>query len=103
KFTVTQEQYEAVTGRNPTQVKAPKNPVEISAWNDAMEFCNILNERVRMNLPSGAKLRLPTEAQWEYACRAGTRTRFYSGNNDNDMWEAGWAFKNSGKTAHAVG
>src|SRR6185295_795560 len=62
-----------------------------------------LNERFRATIPAGAKVKLPTEAQWEYACRAGTRTRFYSGNHDNDLWSVGWADKNAGKSSHPVG
>ena len=79
KFTVTQEQYEAVTGKNPSHFKGPKNPVEMVSWNAALEFCDKLNDRAKSMLPSGMKIQLPTEAQWEYACRAGTTTPFYTG------------------------
>jgi formylglycine-generating enzyme required for sulfatase activity len=70
---VTQEQYEAVMGNNPSRFKGDKNPVETVSWNDAMEFCKKLSARTNKTV------RLPTEAQWEYACRAGTATPFHTG------------------------
>jgi formylglycine-generating enzyme required for sulfatase activity len=70
---VTQEQYEAVTGRNPSNFKGAKNPVEQVSWDDAVEFCRKLSTK------TGNTVRLPTEAQWEYACRAGTKTPFNTG------------------------
>ena len=70
---VTQEQYEAVMGVNPSNNKGAKNPVEQVCWDDATDFCRQLSER------SGHKVRLPTEAEWEYACRAGTTTPFNTG------------------------
>jgi formylglycine-generating enzyme required for sulfatase activity len=74
KYPVTQEQYEAVMGNNPSSFKDnPKNPVEKVSWNDAQEFCQKLNDKTKKNY------RLPSEAEWEYACRAGTTTSFYFG------------------------
>ena len=70
---VTQEQYEAVMGVNPSSFKGAKNPVENVSWDDAVEFCKKLSAR------TGKTVRLPTEAQWEYACRAGTITAFHTG------------------------
>ncbi|MFI5381460.1 MAG: formylglycine-generating enzyme family protein [Tepidisphaerales bacterium] len=70
---VTQEQYEVVMRMNPSHSKGPKNPVETVSWEDATAFCRRFSER------SGRKVRLPTEAEWEYACRAGTTTPFYTG------------------------
>jgi formylglycine-generating enzyme required for sulfatase activity len=70
---VTQEQYEAVIGKNPSQFEGVKNPVESVSWDDATAFCRRLSER------SGHKVRLPTESEWEYACRAGTTTPFNTG------------------------
>jgi len=72
-FEVTQEQYEQVMGANPSRFKGATNPVEWVSWDDAVEFCRKLSAR------TGKKVMLPTEAQWEYACRAGTTTAFHTG------------------------
>jgi formylglycine-generating enzyme required for sulfatase activity len=72
KFPVTQEQYEAVMGTNPS-FKGAKRPVEKVSWHDAVAFCQRLSEKL------GNQYRLPSEAEWEYACRAGTTTPFYFG------------------------
>ncbi|MEC8013259.1 MAG: SUMF1/EgtB/PvdO family nonheme iron enzyme, partial [Verrucomicrobiota bacterium] len=74
KYEVTQEQYEMVIGDNPSKFKGAKQPVESVNWNNAMAFCEALSKKERF--PSGLKFTLPSEAQWEYACRAGTRTLF---------------------------
>jgi formylglycine-generating enzyme required for sulfatase activity/serine/threonine protein kinase len=76
---VTQQQYEAVMGANPSQFKAPKNPVESVAWDDAIAFCDKLNALVKTHLPTDMRVQLPTEAQWERACRAGSTTPFHTG------------------------
>ena len=73
KFPVTQAQYQAITGKNPSVFKRDKNPVESVNWNDANEFCQKLSEK------TGRTYRLPSEAEWEYACRAGTKTPFHFG------------------------
>ncbi len=73
KFEVTQEQYKQVMGSNPSHFKGAKRPVEQVSWNDAMEFCNKLSQK------TGRKYRLPSEAEWEYAARAGTTTPFHFG------------------------
>jgi formylglycine-generating enzyme required for sulfatase activity len=83
-FEVTQEQYEQVMGVNPSGFKGAKNPVENVSWDDAVEFCKKLSAR------TGKKVVLPTEAQWEYACRAGTTTAFHTG----DALEPGQANAN---------
>jgi formylglycine-generating enzyme required for sulfatase activity len=70
---VTQEQWQAVMGSNPAGFKGPKNPVENVSWDDCQEFCKKVSQK------TGLTLRLPTEAEWEYACRAGTTTPFYFG------------------------
>jgi sulfatase modifying factor 1 len=79
KYEVTQEQYEKVMSKNPSKFKGGKLPVEMIIWNDAVAFCEELNKKER--IPSGWKFALPTEAQWEYACRAGTTTAYSWGNN----------------------
>jgi formylglycine-generating enzyme required for sulfatase activity len=72
-YEVTQEQYEAVMGGNPSKFKGAKNPVDSVSWADAIAFCRKLSEK------TGKACRLPTEAEWEYACRAGTKTAFHTG------------------------
>ena len=81
---VTQAQFTAVMHRNPSYYKGAALPVDHVTWFDAMEFCK------RMNFMDGRAYRLPTEAEWEYACRAGTDDKFYSGDNDADLIKAAW-------------
>jgi len=72
-FEVTKEQYKQVMGVNRSGFKGAKNPADNVSWDDAVEFCKKLSAR------TGKKVTLPTEAQWEYACRAGTTTAFHTG------------------------
>jgi formylglycine-generating enzyme required for sulfatase activity len=89
-------------GGNPSNFKNAGRdaPVEQISWDDAMQFCRKLTERERTagRLPEGHEFTLPTEAQWEYACRAGT-TGDYAGNLDGMAWYS----QNSGNTTHPVG
>jgi len=94
---VTQAQYEAVMGTNPSYFKGATNPVEMVSWNDATEFCKKLSEKTRQ------AVRLPTEAEWEYACRAGSKTRFSFGDAEEGLGDYAWYFANSGGTTHPVG
>ena len=73
RYVVTQAQYEAIMGKNPSNFKGAKRPVETVSWNAAQEFCKKLSQK------TGYKYRLPSEAEWEYACRAGTTTPFHFG------------------------
>lgn len=73
KYTVTQEQYQAIVGNNPSSFKGAKKPVETVTWDQAIAFCD------KLSLATGKKYTLPSEAQWEYACRAGTTTPFHFG------------------------
>ena len=100
KYTVTQEQYSAIMGTTPSRFKGAQLPVESMMWNDVTAFCAKLTEKLKNKALS---VRLPTEAQWEYACRAGTRTRFYSGDLDGDLDAVGWYYSNSGRMPHPVG
>ena len=100
KYTVTQGQWESVMGSNPSEFKGRDLPVDKVSWEDAMSFCRKLTERERSagRLAAGYEYTLPSEAQWEYACRAGT-TGAYAG----DLDSMGWYDKNSGNKTHAVG
>ena len=100
KTEVTQGQWEALIGSNPASFKGADRPVERVSWNDAMQFCRKLTERERAvgRVPEGYEYTLPTEAQWEYAWRAGS-TGDYTGNLD----EVAWYNQNSGYTTHPVG
>ena len=80
---VSQEQYEAVMGTDPSQFKGARCPVGHVLWQDAAEFCRKLSAK------TGQTVRLPTEAEWEYACRAGTKTRFSFGDRDEDLHRYG--------------
>ena len=94
---VTQAQYEAVMGANPSHFKGAANPVETVSWNDALDFCKKLSEKTRQ------AVRLPTEAEWEYACRAGSKSRFFFGDANGGLGDYAWYDANSIRTAHPVG
>jgi formylglycine-generating enzyme required for sulfatase activity len=82
QYEVTQAEYLAVRGSNPSYFTGNSNrPVEQVSWHDALAYCAVLTSRERSagRLPAGYAYRLPTEAEWEYACRAGTTTPFYNG------------------------
>ena len=92
KYEITQAQWKAVMGTNPSYFKGDNLPVENVSWNDAKEFCSKLSQM------TGKQYRLPTEAEWEYACRAGT-TGPYAGNLDAMAWYS----NNAGFKTHPVG
>jgi formylglycine-generating enzyme required for sulfatase activity len=79
KYEVTQEQYEKVMGKNTSSYKGKNLPVENVSWDDAVAFCKALTRRERVL--KGWEFTLPTEAQWEYACRAGTTTDYSWGDD----------------------
>lgn len=101
-YEVTQEQYQQVMGNNPSRFKGPKNPVEMVSWDDAVEFCSRLSA-LPDEKASGYIYRLPTEAEWEYACRAGTTTKYSFGDNDAQLGDYAWYDLNSNKSSHPVG
>ena len=78
-------------------------PVEMVSWTDANMFCEELSKLFAARLPRGYRFALPTEGEWEYACRAGTMSRYYSGEDDADLDRVAWHSGNSGGTTHPVG
>jgi formylglycine-generating enzyme required for sulfatase activity len=100
KYLLTQEQWEAVMGGNPSFFKGPKNPVEQVSGFDCQQFLEKLNAKVGTQ---GGKFVLPTEAQWEYAGRAGSKTRYCFGDEESGLGEFAWYGGNSGSTTHPVG
>jgi formylglycine-generating enzyme required for sulfatase activity len=99
---VTQQQYERVMRKNPANFKGPNNPVEKVSWDEAVEFCGLLS-----GLPeeqaAGRVYRLPTEAEWEFACRAGTTTEFCFGEDELQLGNYAWYGANSDSQTHPVG
>ncbi|NQU75335.1 MAG: formylglycine-generating enzyme family protein, partial [Planctomycetes bacterium] len=97
KCEVTQEQWEAVMGSNPSRFKGRMNPVEQVSWNDCQGFLKKLNPKL-----TALTATLPTEAEWEYACRAGSTTKYCFGNEVKDLGGHAWHSGNSGKRTHPV-
>ncbi len=89
---VTQAQWELIIGTNPSQFRGANRPVETLSWHDVQEFISRLNTR-----GDGYRYRLPTEAEWEYGCRAGTTLEFAG-----ELDEMGYYDKNSGLSTHSV-
>ena len=113
KYETTQAQYEAIMGTNPSYFKGDDNcPVERVCWLDAITFCNKLNELTEGLRPANYKFNLPSELQWEYACRAGTTTSLNSGKNITtdephgicpNADEVAWYMANADQKTHPVG
>jgi len=98
KYEVTQAQYQAIMGSNPSRsTKAPDCPVDNVASPDALKFCEKLAEK------TGRDVRLPTEAEWEYASRAGKDTRWFFGNDPSRLGDYAWFKDNAGGKSHPVG
>jgi formylglycine-generating enzyme required for sulfatase activity len=99
KFEATQDQYEAVINYLPVNKleKGSTRPVNCVSWEDAVMYCLKLGRKVSRDT------RLPTEAEWEYACRAGTQTAFYTGNSEADLDRAGFYKRNIKEHVQPVG
>ncbi len=93
---VTQAQYESIMKNNPSAFKYPDSPVENVSWDDAMVFCEKLSKE------TGETFILPSEAQWEYACRAGSDAKYCFGNSDIALGDYGWYSSNSEGMTHPV-
>jgi len=98
KYEVTQEQWKAVMGYNPSDFPGDKSPVERVSWNSCQAFVKKLNEKV-----PEYTFRLPAEAEWEYACRAGGTSEFCYGDDEGELGEYAWYGANSGGRTHPVG
>jgi formylglycine-generating enzyme required for sulfatase activity len=103
-YAVTQEQYELIMRDNPSRFRGPQNPVETTSWDEATAFCSKLSQK------TGKKIHLPTEAQWEYACRAGTTARFSFGDDEAALKDSdaaingyAWCGCNSDSKTHPIG
>lgn len=97
-YEVTQLEFARMMRANPSNFKGDmKRPVEQVTWNHAVEFCRRLSAKERV------RYRLPTESEWEYACRAGSTTRYCFGDSESQLGEFAWYGDNSGKATHPVG
>ena len=99
---VTQEQYQKVMGTNPSSFNGPQNPVETVSWAEAVEFCGKLSA-MPAEKTAGHVYRLPTEAEWEYACCSGTTTAYSFGDDASRLGDYGWFRSNSDSGTHPVG
>jgi formylglycine-generating enzyme required for sulfatase activity len=97
KYEVTQAQWEALMGSNPSYFKGSSLPVEMVCWDEAQEFIE------RLNAATGKQYRLPTEAEWEYAARGGKKSRTYKYSGSNSIRDVAWMSTNSAITTNPVG
>ena len=97
KYEVTQEEWQAVMGSNPSNFKGAKRPVENVSWDDCQVFIR------KLNTLTGHCFRLPTEAEWEYAARGGNRSRGYKYAGGDNIGSVAWYDDNSSNETHPVG
>jgi formylglycine-generating enzyme required for sulfatase activity len=97
KYQVTQAQWKAVMGNNPSKFQGDALPVERVSWEEAKAFCEKLSEM------TGNEYRLPTEAEWEYAARAGSTGEYCFGDDERLLGDYAWYRENSDKKTHPVG
>ena len=100
KYLVTQKQWEAVMGNNPSRFKGPQNPVEKVSWEDCRQFLDKLNAKAGRQ---DGRFQLPSKAQWEYACRAGSGRKYCFGDEESGLGDYAWYDANSSGKTHAVG
>jgi formylglycine-generating enzyme required for sulfatase activity len=97
-YEVTQQEWMAVMGNNPSKFKGEDKPVDTVSWDDAQAFVARLNQK-----EGHSRYRLPTEAEWEYAARAGSTSTYYFGDDESQLGDHAWYGANSGDTTHPVG
>jgi len=102
---ITQAQWLSLMGTDPSKYKGDELPVEMVSWHETVEFCRKLTQRERKasRLPDGYVYRLPTEAEWEYAARGGTKSRNFMYPGSNDPEEVSWHHPGSSDETHPVG
>jgi formylglycine-generating enzyme required for sulfatase activity len=105
RYEVPQNLWQAVMGKNPSRWQGPRNSVEMLSWDDAVEFCRHATERLRAAKLIEPKqvVRLPSEAEWEYAAKAGTTSRYSFGDDVADLDAHAWSTRNAAGNDPAVG